>query len=53
MSLMIPEGIRSGRGVCVGVCVCVGLCVSVSVGLYVFEDGDEGDRETVGTPVPI
>ena len=38
---MIPEGICSGRGVC------------VSVGLYVFEDGDEGDRETVGTPVPI
>ena len=32
-------------------CVCVS--VSVSVGLYVFEDGDEGDRETVGTPVPI
>ena len=29
------------------------VCVSVSVGLYVFEDGDEGDRETVGTPVPI
>lgn len=40
----IPEGICSGR-------VCV--CVCVSVGLYVFEDGNEGDRETVRTPVSI
>ena len=43
---MIPEGIHSGRG-----CVCV--CVCVSVGLYVFEDGNEGDRETVRPPAPI
>ena len=48
MNLMIPEGIRSGRGVCVRACVCV--CVG---GLYVFEDGNEGYREAVETPVPV